>query len=65
MNQIAVIYEKETKRLLAAMTFKDFIINCDIVKIPSVEVVISAKVDGLFYVKNNEWHVNEQLLYDQ
>lgn len=63
MNQISIIYEKETKRLLATMEFKDFITDCNILKIPGVEVVITMKVDGLFYVKNNEWHVNEQLIY--
>ena len=63
MNQIAVIYEKDTKRLLATIEFKDLVTGCDILKIPGVEVVISIKVDGLFYVKNNNWHVNEKLLY--
>lgn len=63
VNQIAVVYEKETKRLLATIEFKDFITKFNILKIPGVEVVISKNVDGLFYVKNNEWHVNEHLLY--
>ena len=63
MQQIAVIYEKESKRLLATIEFVDFVTNCNILKIPTVEVVITANIEGLFYVKNNEWHVNEKLLY--
>ena len=43
MNQIAVIYEKESKRLLTTIKFKDFITSCNILKIPTVEVVISKK----------------------
>ena len=43
MNQIAVIYEKESKRILTTIKFKDFITSCNILKIPTVEVVISKK----------------------
>ena len=32
MQQIAVIYEKESKRLLATIEFVDFVTNCNILK---------------------------------
>lgn len=63
MGQIAVIYEKDTKRLLATIEFKNIVTGCDILKIPGVEVVIGKKVDGLFYIKDDSWYVNEELLY--
>ncbi|MDY3360832.1 MAG: hypothetical protein SOY04_10595 [Clostridium celatum] len=37
--------------------------SCNIVRIPSVEVVVTVKSDEQFYVENNEWYVNEKLLY--
>lgn len=60
MNQIAVVYDKETKQLLASIEFNDVITNCNILKIPGVDVVITMNVDGLFYVKDNKWYVNDQ-----
>lgn len=63
MNQVAVIFEKHTKKLLACIEFNHFMASCNIVKIPSVEVVVTVKSDEQFYVENNEWYVNEKLLY--
>lgn len=65
MNQVAIVYEKETRKLIATMEFRSIVTGCNILKIPGVEVVITMKVDGLFYVKDNEWHVKEQLIYKQ
>ncbi|WP_337530252.1 hypothetical protein [Zhenhengia sp.] len=65
MNQVAIVYEKETRKLIATMEFRSIVTDCNILKIPGVEVVITMKVDGLFYVKDNEWHVKEQLIYKQ
>ena len=47
MNQVAIVYEKETRKLIATMEFRSIVTDCNILKIPGVEVVITMKVDGL------------------
>lgn len=65
MDQIAVIYVDSNKDLIAVLEFNDIITNCDIKKVPGVNVVISKRVDNLFFIEDNKWKVNENLLFSQ
>lgn len=62
MNQIAITYEKDTKKVLSIIRFENVVVGADIIKIPSVITVITMNVKDLFYMKDNTLYVNESLI---
>ena len=65
MQQVIIVYEKRSKKLLAYMEPDYPVFECNIVKIPEVNVFSTKKKEGEIYVRDNKWHVNEEALFNK
>lgn len=57
--QTVVVFQKSNRKLLATFKLNRFS-DMEVLKIPGVEVLVTYESD-IFYVKNNEYYVKENV----